>query len=314
MCDPLHGAWQGFLSAPVTVEAFDEARDLLVKLVSNVHERPDEPKYRRVRPSNAVLSRALFPQAIGVLHLIGFAHEEPSEEWLTLRDDAVPKLPTWLEQLGQARLLHGVPTSLGQSARQMEGAVPQNLLHFSDYSSSLDIWRSRRVCRRWRDECSTALLQWVLLDLPQLVLELNFDGWFRLSSSFTVSDPIAEFQAMLVGNPLTCYAGGAQRLKRPVILDIDTANLEAFRRLNPWEMMKVGRYGMRERPEVPSLEWWAKLHALVATSDLRGRQWEWSERSSTGNSLLYVRHIVYVLARGGTRVTVTMRAIWDSAL
>jgi len=313
MCDPLHGAWQGFLSAPVSVEQFDEARGLLAKLVRNIHERPDEPKYRRVRPGNAVLSRSLFPQAVGVLHLIGFAHEQPSKEWLELRDEAVSTIPAWLEQLSHARLLHGVPSSLGQAARVMEGAVPQNMAFFSDYWSSLDIWRARSVCRRWRADCPGALLQWVLLDLPQLVRELNFDGWFRLSSSFTVSDPIAEFQAMLVGSPLTCYAGGAQRLKRPAILDIDVASLEAFRRLNPWEMLRVGRYGVKERPEGPSLDWWAKLHALVVTSELRGRQWEWSERSNVGHSLLYVRHIVYVLARGPTRVTVTMRAVWDSA-
>lgn len=305
--------WDAFVTAPVTVEQFAEARDLLWKIVRNILDRPEEPKFRKLRPGNAVLSRVLFPQALTVLHFIGFQHDGASD-LLELREDAVPALPDWLERLSVAQLMHAVPSSLGEGKKQLEHAVPENLLCFSDFTSAVDILRGRSVCTRWRYEAQAALLQGVLGDLHQLQRELRFDGWFQLSTEFTVGDPVAAFQAELVGKPLSCYAGGAMRLKRPVVQDINVADVAAFHRLNPWEMLKVGRYGLRARPEEPSLEWWATLRALVLCSELRGRQWDWSERSMAGNSLLYARHIIYVLARGATRITVTMRAVWDSSV
>merc|ERR1712232_1543006 len=149
----------------------------------------------------------------------------------------------------------------GSTTAQLEHPTPEHSTLFSGFSGCLDTIRSRTLSRQWRDEAQTALLQVHLADLPHLLRELHFQGWFDLRSEFTIGDPIANFQRDLIGNPLTCYAGGAMRLKRPVVTDVGVANVDAFRRLNPWEMLKVGPNGLKPRPDKPSTEWWAKLNA-----------------------------------------------------
>lgn len=299
-----------FVSAPVSVEEFESAKNILIKIVNNIVLQPNELKFRRVRLTNKVLANALFPQAWNVLHCIGFQRQQDSE-WLELTDEFVSMLQSWHARLCSACLKHSVPESLGMDT--MDVFIPEHSIFFSGYTGACDMLRCRTVSKQWRCEAQKAMVQVQLAHLPSVLAELRFHGWFDLTAEFSVGDPIADFQKDLVGSPLTCYAGGTMRLKRPVITDISVADVSAFCRLNPWEMLKVGPYGLKDRPTEPTSDWWAKLYALVTTSELCGRQWEWSERSMVGNSLLYARHVIYVLARGPSRVTVTMRAVWDSS-
>lgn len=297
------------MSAPVSVQDFETARDVLIRIVNNILLRPHEHKFRRLRLTNKMLRGALYPQAWRILHCIGFQKQQDAE-WLELTDEFVPMLRAWHDRLSNACLKHSVPKSFGSNA--MGRISPAHSMFLSEVIGTCEILRVRSVSRQWRTDAQAAVVQLQLLDLPKLLFELNFHGWFDLTAELTLGDPIAEFHKALMGSPLTCYAGGAMRLKRPVITDITGAGTVAFFRLNPWEMLKVGPCGLREKPSEPSLEWWAKLNALVTTSELYGRQWDWSERSMAGNGLLYARHLIYVIALGTSRVTVTMRAVWDS--
>merc|ERR1712093_738280 len=103
------------------------------------------------------------------------------------------------------------------------------------------------------------------------------------------------------------------RLHRANFCDILSADIDAFCLLNPWEMLRVGPHGVKARPAEPLLEWWAKLNALVTSSELQGRKWQWTERSSQHGKamVLHVRHVVYCLTLGADKVTVTMRAMWN---
>merc|ERR1719313_75810 len=154
----------------------------------------------------------------------------------------------------------------------------------SGFPSTLDTVRCYTVCKHFQRIAQTAVMQTELIDkgsLAALLEELCFGGWFSLHCNFTDGDPIGLFHDALIGRPLTCYAGGDKRWNRPTFIDITEADAEAFRRLNPWDMLKVGPNGVRPRPQEPTQEWWAKLNAIFrAASSLKGRRWEWSELTS----------------------------------
>jgi len=260
--------------------------------------QPQEAKFRRLRPGNATVARVLFPEALAILKLAGFQHDG---DWLELPDAALAALPDLVNRLGGAQL-----------ERQMPAALRVAL--FSGCFSILSLLQGRTVCKQWRREAQDAL-QFERLNLPRLLEELCFNGWFSLRCAFTDGDPIADFHSALFDQPLTCYAGGDMRLQRAQFVDISRPDSDAFLRLNPWEMLKVGPFGLKPTPDEPRPEWWAKLNALVSSASvLRGRQWHWSERSSMGGTArrLHIRHLIYCLSLGTDQVTVTMRAIWDS--
>lgn len=258
-----------------------------------------------MRPGNPAVARALFPEALALLQDLGFRQRG---EWLELEEEAVAGLPAWLERLAEARLERSIPDALRVTLGN--GAL-----------GPLHLLQGRCTSRHWRREVRLALQQVALADLDSLLKELKFDGWFSLSCAVrpdSAPDPIDEFHDALVGSPLTCQAGGDMRIHRAAFQDVARPDAQAFFRLNPWEMLKVGPYGARPRPEEPAQEWWAKLYVLVAgASALRGRQWSWSERTSQGgtNAMLYVRHVIYCLVMDEIKrdaVTVTMRAVWNS--
>lgn len=294
-------AWQAFVSAPVSLDEFVSARSLLVKIVNNILTSSSEPKYRRLRLTNGIVAKTLFPQALELLPAFGFQPVEGHS--MELPDSALPGLLAWRDRLATVKLSRTLPDAVAVALG-------------SDFLLDSELLLNYPVCRQWQGDASTALHSRTLRQLAKRLKELHFNDWFHLTCSETgASDPVAAFHEALVGAPLTCFAGGAMRLKRPWMAEVERPDMAAFRRLNPWNMLRVGPYGWRPKPSEPTLEWWAKLCALVTTADaLHGREWNWSERSSAGNSLLYVKHIVYsVRLSGSTRVTITMRAIWDSS-
>lgn len=296
-------AWEAFLSAPVALNDFAKAKKMLSKILSNATAQPHEPKFRRLRPANEAVARTLFPEALAVLRLAGFEEEG---DWLELPDSAVPGVHAWQERLATAEWEYAVP-----------GGAQVALS--SGFLSGLDLLRSFCVCRQIRRVAQSALLQNELIEvggLDRLLSELCYDGWFSLRCQFTDGEPLEEFHQALIGQPLTCHAGGHKRLQRANFVDITSPSPDAFCRLNPWDMLKVGPNGLRQRPPEPSQEWWAKLNALFRdASSLKGRQWQWSELSSVHGrcATFHVRHLVYCLQLGNHSITITMRAIWDSA-
>jgi len=296
-------ALDAFVSAAVGLDDFNAAKRMLVKIADNAAKNPKEPKFRKLRPSNPKLAQVLFPEALGVLFAFGFRPVEQDSEWLELSDVSLANLAGWIDELNLAQLEKPIPDGL-RSALLSGGAI----------FGHAGLLLSRSVCRQWRREAQGALLQLTQADVPGVIEALQFKGWFTLNCERTTGDPIEEFHTALIGSPLTCYAGGDMRLQRANFLEISEANLSAFCRLNPWEMLRVGPYGVRERYTEPKAEWWATLFALVTSSELRGRQWQWSERTSQygKSSIVHVRHIVYCLELGPERITVTMRAVWNS--